>query len=196
MKQQKTTGAIKKLLGIIFGVLILAAGVMLQTQTIQAAPALSKADFSKSYGKPKVNFVKWCEECGYTGLGSWAWYSVYPDAKDDEGIKIENFATKRKIKIKKSTKSQVFKQYGTATEMKVNVKNDYIYKVCGTGSSGKAQKKAIKKSKTYVDYSFFDRKDSCSYRLRFYFTKQNKVNMVVYIKNYDVIIMSLEGRDW
>ena len=152
-------------------------------QTAKAAPApLSKADFTKSYGKPKLNFIKWCDNNGYDVC---AWLAIYPDSGDGAG-KLKDFATNRKIGIdKKYTKKAVFKKYGTAPVQKFVAKNDRIYKnAATTGEAGKKQRKQMKKCKTFVAYTFVDNEGQNDYQLRFYFDKKNRVQTIAYAKNY------------
>ena len=187
MKQKAKTCFSKTLLTTFVFLMMVMAAVVTTPQKLQAAPTLSKADFTKANGKPKLNFVKFCKDNGYTGDFSYAWYTVCPTKKGENvGVQFKKFSTKRKIRTEKSSKKDVLKAYGETAILKENLKEDALYKANkDSGAFGALARKHIKKCKTYVQYSYFDRAERAEYTIRFYFNKNDKVQVISYFRNLE-----------
>lgn len=119
------------------------------------------------------NIMKYLDENNPDETGwSVAWYYVKDEDKSQGGV----IKTNRGITLS-STKADVFKAYGEKKLSKVNIKTDKFYT-----RHEKAQD-LFDNSTKYVQYTY--KNDNNEYVIRFYFNKKNKINVIVYFKNYD-----------
>lgn len=163
---------LKKAIGTILIIIFLISGLSASTLNVQAASKMAKTDFTKSYGTYKINFIKSYKDypCGFN------YFSLLYQVNQPGKL----FRTKRNIALT-ATKKAVVKAYGKTKFKKVNVKTDNFYYVL-KNKDYTTQSKLVKSSKTYADYKCKVGKDM--YTLRFYFDKNKKVRIIVYLKNY------------
>lgn len=163
---------LKKAIGTILIIIFLISGLSASTLNVQAASKMTKADFTKSYGTYKINFIKSYKDYPC----SFSYFSLLYQINQPGKL----FRTKRNITLN-ATKKAVVKAYGKTKFKKVNIKKDNFYYILKSKNCS-TQSKLVKSSKTYADYKCKVGKDM--YTLRFYFDKNKKVQVIVYLKNY------------
>lgn len=102
---------------------------------------------------------------------------IYSNAIDEDAPKSKIIRTKRGITLKANQK-KVIRKYGRTKVIKVNKKVDNLYWVVRKILKDKESANLIKKSKTYVEYTYKKR-----YKIRFYFDRKNRITTIAYLYN-------------
>ena len=149
--------------------------VLAGAQSVFAAAPLAKSDFTKSYGKNKVNFIKMSSE-----YDAYYYYTVTTMGNKKEAPK-KLFTTKRGITFNSSRKKIVSK-YGAAELKKTDLANDVIFQdIRKSEGDNSSYVKLFKKMKWYMEYSY--RRNKTDYLLRFYLDRNKKVKVIMYVKD-------------